>query len=102
MGSVTTSPGKPQLGVVIKANLVKNLSNLPKGFNVRLLVMQLSLANRKRATIISAHALAMTNPDDGHDKFYEKRDFLISSISKSDKRPISSSLTSMPELDVTM
>lgn len=44
----------------------------------------------------------MTNPDDVQDEFYEEGDFLISSISKSDKRPILSLLTSMPELDVTM
>ena len=78
---------KPEAGVgfAIKTNLVKNLKKLPEGLNDRLMTMQLPLTKNRSATIVSAYAPTMTNPDDIKDKFYEELDIIIASVPKSDK-----------------
>ena len=73
------------VGFAIRSNLVKNLTSLPKGINDRLMAMQLPLSDKKQATIISAYAPTMTNPDETKDKFYEELDTLIKSVPRSDK-----------------
>ena len=73
------------VGFAIRSNLVKNLTSLPKGINDRLMAMPLPLSDKKQATIISAYAPTMTNPDETKDKFYEELDTLIKSVPRSDK-----------------
>lgn len=73
------------VGFAIKSNLVRKLESLPKGVNDRLMVMHLPLSDKKHATLISAYAPTMTNPDEVKDKFYEELDSLISSVPRADK-----------------
>ena len=73
------------VGFAIRSNLVKNLTSLPKGINDRLVAMQLPLSDKKQATIISAYAPTMTNPDETKAKFYEELDTLIKIVPRSDK-----------------
>ena len=47
--------------------------------------LKLPLGKKRTATLISAYAPAMTNPDDVKDKFYEELEALISTVSQSDK-----------------
>ena len=51
------------LGFAIKSHLVSKLANLPRGINDRLMVMQLQLTNTQNATLITAYAPTMTNPE---------------------------------------
>lgn len=73
------------VGFAIRSNLLKNLDSLPKGFNDRLMVMQLPLPAGKKASLISAYAPTMTNPGEVKDKFYEEFNSLLSSIPKEHK-----------------
>ena len=47
--------------------------------------LKLPLGKKRTATLISAYALTMTNPDDVKDKFYEELEALISTVLQSDK-----------------
>ena len=60
------------VGFAIKSILVRKLASIPEGINDRLMKMQLPLGNKRNATIISAYAPTMTNPDEGKDKFYKE------------------------------
>lgn len=73
------------VGFAINSNLARKLTKHPESINDRLMTLQLPLANKKSATLISAYAPTMTNPDDIKDKFYEELDALISAIPRSEK-----------------
>ena len=73
------------VGFAIKSHLVRKLAKLPQGINDRLMTLQLPLGNKKCATLISAYAPTMTNPDDIKDKFYEELDALIAAVPQSEK-----------------
>ena len=73
------------VGFAIKTELVGKLSGLPKGINDRLMTLRLPLAGIKHATIVSAYASTMTNPDKVKDKFYNDLDDDISATLRSDK-----------------
>ena len=68
------------VGFAIKSDLVGKLSGLPKfnGINDRLMTLRLPLSGNKHATIISAYAPTITNPDEVKDKFYDDLDNIIS------------------------
>src|SRR5579871_1928198 len=59
------------VGFAIKSILVMKLAGPPKGINDRLMVVRLPLKEKRHATIISAYAPTMTNPEDVKEKFYE-------------------------------
>ncbi|XP_040289820.1 LOW QUALITY PROTEIN: uncharacterized protein LOC121002429 [Bufo bufo] len=73
------------VGFAVKNYLVRQLANLPKGVNDRLMSLQLPLLRRKQATLISAYAPTMTNPDEVKDKFYNDLDALLSSVKCTDR-----------------
>jgi hypothetical protein len=73
------------VGFAIQTTLVNKLTTLPKGINDRLLSLRLPISGKKHATLISAYAPTMTNPDDVKDKFYEDLEAAISSVPNSDK-----------------
>ena len=75
---------KPVL-FAIKTELVGKLSGLPKGINDRLMTLRLPLSGDKHATIVSAYAPTMTNPDEVKDKFYDDLDNVISATPRTDK-----------------
>jgi exonuclease III len=49
------------------------------------MTMQLPLPKGRQATLISAYAPTMTNPEDVKEKFYEELDALLSSVHRTDK-----------------
>ena len=52
------------VGFAIRSHLVSKLASLPRGLNDRLMVMQLLLTNKQNATLLSAYAPNMTNPQE--------------------------------------
>ena len=73
------------VGFAILSSLVSKLDKPPKGINDRLMTLRLPLQGKKFATIISAYAPTMTNPDDIKEKFYEDLNSILSSVPKQDK-----------------
>nr|VZI44333.1 unnamed protein product [Spirometra erinaceieuropaei] len=69
----------------IRNDIVGRLPCLPQGINDRLMSLRLPLWGGKFATIISAYAPTMTNPDAVRDKFYEDLHALLVTVSKADK-----------------
>nr|VZI16231.1 unnamed protein product [Spirometra erinaceieuropaei] len=70
----------------IRTDIVGRLPCLPQGINDRLMSLRLPLRRGgKFATIISAYAPPMTNPDAVRDKFYEDVHALLATVSKADK-----------------
>ncbi|KAF7244347.1 Craniofacial development protein 2 [Varanus komodoensis] len=74
------------IGFAVKNHLVAILASLPKGVNDQLMTMHLPLPRGKQATLISAYAPTMTNPDEVKDKFYEDLDALLSSMKHTDRQ----------------
>ena len=60
------------LGFAIKSHIISKIPGLPKGINDRLMTLRLSLSGKRHATIVSAYAPTMTNPDEVKDKFYDE------------------------------
>ena len=54
----------------IRSHLVTKLARLPKRLNDSLMVMQLQLTNKQKATLITAYATAITNPEEVKVQFY--------------------------------
>nr|VZH93444.1 unnamed protein product [Spirometra erinaceieuropaei] len=70
----------------IRNDIVGRLPCLPQGINDRLMSLRLPLRRGgKFATITSAYAPTMTNPDAVRDKFYEDLHALLATVSKADK-----------------
>nr|VZI49420.1 unnamed protein product [Spirometra erinaceieuropaei] len=69
----------------IRNDIVGRLPCLPQGINDRLMSLRLPFRGGKFATIISAYAPTMTNPDAVRDKFYEDLHALLATVSKADK-----------------
>ena len=64
---------------------MKKLDSIPEGLNDRLMKLKLPLGKKRSATLISAYAPTMTNPDETKEKFYEELEALISTVPQSDK-----------------
>ena len=73
------------VGFAIKSHLVSKLSGLLKCINYRLMTLRLPLSGKRHATIVSAYAPPMTNPDEVKDKFYDDLDSVISTTPRRDK-----------------
>ena len=73
------------VGFAVKNELVSKLSSLPQGVNDRLMTLKLPLSEGMQATIISAYAPTMTNPDDIKDKLYEDLHSLTAAVPKLEK-----------------
>nr|VZI47633.1 unnamed protein product [Spirometra erinaceieuropaei] len=69
----------------IRTDIVGRLPCLPQGINDRLMSLRLPLWGGEFATIISAYAPTMTNPDAVRDKFYEDLHALLATVSKAFK-----------------
>ena len=50
------------------------------------MILTLPLSGKRHATIVSAYAPTMTNPDEVKDKFYDDLDSVISAAPWTDKR----------------
>ncbi|XP_078593825.1 uncharacterized protein LOC144871797 [Branchiostoma floridae x Branchiostoma japonicum] len=84
--------GKPQdaprtsgVGFAIRTELARKLDSLPRGINDRLMTLRLKLTKDCFATIISAYAPTLTNPDDVKEAFYEDLNQVLSEVNSKDK-----------------
>ena len=73
------------VGFAVRNELVNKLNSLPQGINDRIMTLKLTLTGKKQATIISAYAPTMTNPDDIKDQFYEELNSLVTAVPKTEK-----------------
>ena len=73
------------VGFAVRNELVNKLNSLPQGMNDRILTMKLTLTGKKQATIISAYAPTMTNPDDIKDQIYDEFNSLVTAVPKTEK-----------------
>lgn len=73
------------VGFAIKSDLVNKLASAPKGINDRLMTARLPLPKKRFATLISAYAPTMTNPDEVKEAFYEDLRNTIAAVTRSDK-----------------
>lgn len=64
-------------GLAIMDDIAGTLIKLPKDVSDRFITLCLSLTGKKQATIISANAHTMTNPEDIKDKLYKDLHSLI-------------------------
>ena len=62
------------VGFAIKSQIVQKLANLPKGISDQLMTLQYPLGHNKCATVISAYAPTMTNPEEVKNRFYDELD----------------------------
>ena len=69
----------------IKSHLVRELAKLPEDINDRLMILQLSIENKKYTTLISAYVPTIKNLHAIKDKFCEELDPLIAAVPQSEK-----------------
>ena len=73
------------VGFAMKTTLARKLVDKPKGVNDRLMTMRLPLTRGKFATIVSAYAPTLTNPEETKNKFYEDLHNVINAVPTADK-----------------
>ena len=76
---------KQELALPLKQNLLVSFQDCQKSINDRLMTLRLPVAGNKHATIVSAYAPTMANPDEVKDKFYNDLDDVISTTPRLDK-----------------
>ena len=73
------------VGFAIRNHLVKDLESLPQGVNDRIMTLRIPITRNAHATIISAYAPTLTNPEETKEKFYEDLHATLRSVPKTDK-----------------
>uniref|UniRef100_A0A0B7BSR0 Reverse transcriptase domain-containing protein n=3 Tax=Arion vulgaris TaxID=1028688 RepID=A0A0B7BSR0_9EUPU len=84
-GRANTERRESGVGFAVKSHLVRGLTRLPKGVSDRVMTLQISLGEKKSATLLSVYAPTMTNPSEIKDGFYEDLDSAISAVPRSEK-----------------
>ena len=84
-GQVAKVKGRPGVGFAVRTSLVSQLESQPKGINDRIMTMRLPLQDNTNATLISAYAPTMTNPDDTKEVFYQQLDEVVRSVPTADR-----------------
>ncbi|KAI0212570.1 hypothetical protein LSAT2_002517, partial [Lamellibrachia satsuma] len=73
------------VGFAIANSLVKQLPTLPTGISERLITLRIPIGKTRYATVISAYAPTMTNPDQAKEEFYELLGQTLQKIPSTDK-----------------
>ena len=76
---------KQELALPSKQNLLVSCQDCQMALMTLLMTLRLPLSGNKHATIVSAYAPTMTNPDEVKDKFYDDLDNVISATPRTDK-----------------
>ncbi|XP_046855999.1 craniofacial development protein 2-like [Xenia sp. Carnegie-2017] len=85
IGKPENAPRHSGVGFAIRTQLARRLVSLPQGISDRLMTLRLKLQKDCNATIVSAYAPTMTNPDEVKVDFYEELNQLLSSVDRRDK-----------------
>ncbi|GFS06416.1 hypothetical protein ElyMa_006543700 [Elysia marginata] len=72
-------------GKRVRSKLCNSPHFNPTGGNDRLMTLKLPLHSKKTATLISAYAPTMTNPNDIKEKFYQDLHSLTTAVPKAEK-----------------
>lgn len=73
------------VGFAVKTTLAGKLVGVPKGVYDRLMTMRLPLSRGKFATIVSAYAPTLINPEETKNKFYADLHNVINAVHNADK-----------------
>ena len=84
-GKGADEPRQHGVGFAIKNDLVRNLQSMPIEINDRLMTLRIPVGKSQSATLISAYAPTMTNPDEAKDKFYSDLESVLCSVPAADK-----------------
>ncbi|XP_068713001.1 uncharacterized protein [Montipora foliosa] len=79
------SERKAGVGFAVGKSLVSQLESQPKGINDRIMTRRLPLQYNTNATLISAYAPTMTNPDDTKEVFYQQLNEVVRSVPTADR-----------------
>ena len=85
IGKPEDAPRTSGVGFAIRIKLARQLDSLPHGINDRLMTLRLRLTKDCFATVISAYAPTMTNPDDIKEAFYEDLNRVLLEVNSKDK-----------------
>ena len=73
------------VGFAIKRDIVAKLTELPHPVNDRIITMRIPLTKDRNATIVSAYAPTMTNPEENKETFYSQLKGTLRNIPSTDK-----------------
>ena len=73
------------VGFAIKTELAKKLESEPVGVSDRLMTLRMNIEKESCATLISAYAPTMTNPDEAKENFYEDLRNVLNKVPRKDK-----------------
>ena len=85
IGKPENAPRTSGVGFAFRTKLARQLDSLPRGINDRLMTLRLRLTKDCFATIISAYAPTMTNPEDIKEAVNEDLNRVLSEVNNKDK-----------------
>ena len=74
-----------RVGFAIKRNIVAKLTEMPHPVSDRIMTMRIPLTENRNATIVSAYAPTMANPEENKETFYSQLKGTLSNIPSTDK-----------------
>ena len=77
--------GEAGVGFAIKKDIVAKLTEIPHPVSDRIMTMRIPLTKDQNATIVSAYAPTMTNPEENKETFYSQLKGTLKNISSTDK-----------------
>ena len=85
IGRPENEPRQSGVGFAIRNSIARNLESLPVGVNDRLMTLRLPIDKNNHATLISAYAPTMSNPEDNKERFYSDLRSVLLRIPRNDK-----------------
>ena len=73
------------VGFAIKSDILSKLTAMPHPVSDRIMTMRIPLTNDRNATIVSAYAPTMTNPEENKETFYSQLKGTLRNIASTDK-----------------
>ena len=74
-----------EVGFAIKRDIVAKLTEMPHPVSDRIMTMRIPLTKDRNATIVSAYAPTMTNPEENKETFYSQLKGTLRNIPSTDK-----------------
>ena len=85
IGKAEDEPHQAGVGFAIRSDIAKNLESLPVGVSARLMTLRIAIDKENYATLISAYAPTMSNPDINKESFYSELRTALRRIPPKDK-----------------
>lgn len=84
-GKPASEKAESGVGFAIRNNLVRSLTELPKGISDRIITLRLQLTSKKYLHLISAYAPTLPSPDEEKNRFYQELRNVLQEIPSADK-----------------